>query len=198
MNDAIRAAAEYLVAARRERRTIPRLPEECRPRDIDAAFAFQARVGQLLGESVGGWKCSAPSPGKVVAAPIYASNLYKGSPCPVVSTNGTAQIEPEIAFVLAKDLPAREAPYTEAEIDAAIGEARLVLELISSRYSEPKNADFPEKLADALSNQGLYLGPVIPGGVTPEMGSFAISVEMDKTSQAYHGRHPDGHPLVPL
>ena len=199
MMDAVERAAQYLVEARRARRSGARLPEDCRPRDVQSALAVQSRVGELLGGSIGGWKCSAPSGERVMAAPIYASDLHTGSRCPVLSTGHTASIEPEIAFVLARDLPPRAQPYTESEVRAAIGEARLVLELIGSRYAEPKEAEFLEKLADSLSNQGLYLGPVIPGGVTPEMGSFPVSMEASGGAFfAVQGKHPDGHPLVAM
>ena len=49
-------------------------------------------------------------------------------------------IEPEIAFVIAHDLPPRATPYSDAEIRAAIGEARMVLELITTRYADKASA----------------------------------------------------------
>src|SRR5687767_612612 len=195
MNEADERAAQYLATARRSRQAGPRLPEDRRPRSLESVLAIQSRIGELLGETIGGWKCSAPSGSKILAAPLYASHIYTGPRCPVLS----GSIEPEIAFVLARDLPARDRPYTDAEVEGAIGEARLVLELIASRYAQPKEAEFLEKLADHASNQGLYLGPAIPGGVTPEMGSFPISIEAHGESIfTVEGKHPDGHPLVPL
>jgi 2-keto-4-pentenoate hydratase len=134
-----------------------------------------------------------------MAAPIYAADIHTGPRCPVSTTGPTASIEPEIAYVLARDLPPRGQPYSESEVRAAIGEARLVLELIGSRYADSKAAEFFEKLADSLSNQGLYLGPAIPGGVTPEMGSFPISMEArGRPFFTGQGKHPDGHPFVAL
>jgi 2-keto-4-pentenoate hydratase len=199
MNEAVERAAQYLAELRRGRRTGPRLPEDCRPRNAESALALQSRVGQLLGGSVGGWKCSAPSGDRIVAAPIYAADIHTGSRCPVATASPAASIEPEIAYVLAHDLPPREAPYTESEVRASIGEARLVLELIGSRYTHPKEADFFEKLADSLSNVGLYVGPVIAGGVTPEMGTLPISMEArGRVFFTEQGKHPDGHPFVPL
>jgi len=199
MNEAVERAAHYLAELRRGRRAGPRLPENCRPRDVNSALAIQSRVGQLLGGSIGGWKCSAPSGEKIMAAPIYAADLHSGARCPVSATGTTASIEPEIAYVMARDLPPRDQPYSESEVRAAIGEARLVLELIGSRYSDSKAAEFFEKLADSLSNLGLYLGPVISGGVTPGMGTFPISMEAQGAAFFKgQGKHPDGHPFVAL
>jgi 2-keto-4-pentenoate hydratase len=76
----------------------------------------------------------------------------------VWSDQQCARIEPELAFILGRDLPARAESYTVAEIDAAIQETRLALELIGTRYSDPDAATFAEHLADGLFNQGLYLG----------------------------------------
>jgi len=199
MKEAAERAAQYLAQLQRERRAGPRLPEDCRPRDVESALAVQSRVGQLMGGSIGGWKCSAPSGERVVAAPIYASDIHTGPRCPVSTAGTTASVEPEIAYVMSRNLPPRDRPYAEAEVREAIGEARLVLGLIGSRYTDPKAAEFFEKLADSLSNLGLYLGPVIPGGTTPEMGAFPISMDAGGTRFFDgKGKHPDGHPFVPL
>lgn len=67
---------------------------------------------------------------------------------------------PEIAFELGRDLPARDAPYGPAEIDA-IGSARLALEILGCRYTAPEHAYLSELLADHMLNAGLVLGPQI-------------------------------------
>jgi 2-keto-4-pentenoate hydratase len=100
-----------------------------------------------------------PGANKVVLAPIYANTVFQeADTCTVWSDQQCARIEPELAFILGRDLPARAESYTVAEIDAAIQETRLALELIGTRYSDPDAATFAEHLADGLFNQGLYLG----------------------------------------
>jgi hypothetical protein len=37
-----------------------RLPEARRPQDLESALAIQARTVAVLGQTVGGWKCSLP------------------------------------------------------------------------------------------------------------------------------------------
>ena len=44
------AAAQYLIEARRAGRTGDRLPESCRPADIEAALAIQRRVSEVLAQ----------------------------------------------------------------------------------------------------------------------------------------------------
>jgi 2-keto-4-pentenoate hydratase len=190
--DLILSAAQHLVDARRAHRRGPRIPEACRPRDIETALAIQRRVTELLGEAVGGWKASAPKPGKTMLAPIYAPAIHRCERCPVTPIGGMAPIEPEIAFVLASDL---QPGAPEEEILAAIGEVRLVLELIGSRYESPQDATFPEMLADGLNDQGLVIGPVSSQGIGDWMRAFPIAIP-----GIFEGdcRHPDGHPLVPL
>jgi len=195
----IEAAALHLLTARRHRRPGPRLPKSCRPERVEDAFAIQRRVALLLNERVGGWKCSLPTPEKTIVAPIYAATICTRAPCPVPALDSGARIEPEIAFVLARDLPPRKAPYTEADVRAAIGETRLVLELMGCRYADPVTIPFPELLADSANNYGLYVGPVVAKGLERPLENFPIAITGPAGAIfARDGRHPDGHPLRPL
>ena len=168
-------AAAFLLNARRSRAPGERIPEACRPGDAAAAIAIQRRVTELLGIPIGGWKCSVPTAQRpVIMAPIYATTIAAGSPCPIMPIGGMARVEPEVAFVIGRDLPPRDQPYTEAEIRAAIREPRLVLELIGTRYADPTAASFPELLADGIANQGLYVGPAVPGALDQPLAVLPI------------------------
>ena len=193
-------AAQHLVAARRAKRPGPRLPESCRPADVDDGLEIQRRVQRLLGLETGGWKCSLPTVERPVAcAAIFAPTILRESPCRVLTHGSILRIEPEIAFVLGRDLPPRAALYTEAEVRSAIAQTRLVLELLGSRYEEAALATFPELLADQVSNQGLYVGPALRDALFRPLEGFPISIEGPTgTLHRGDGRHPDGHPLRPL
>ena len=196
---AIDAAAMHLFAARRHRRPGPRLPRGSRPETIDEALAIQRRIALLLKEPIGGWKCALPKPDKIVIAPIYQETIRSTSPAPVPAQGTGARVEPEIAFVLNRDLPPRKAPYTEAEVRAAIGETRLVLEMMGSRYADSTSIPYPEILADSANNYGLFVGPVVPNGLDRNLQSFALSISGPSGAiLARDGGHPDGHPLLPL
>jgi 2-keto-4-pentenoate hydratase len=192
-------AARHLLAARRAGQPGPRIPEACRPATLEDALAMQRRVQAMLGAATAGWKCSLPTPERALAyAAIFARSIFRGSPCPVPA-RGIARIEPEIAFVLGRDLRPRQRGYDEEELRAAIAETRLVLEILGSRYRDPASASFPEVLADQVSNAGLFVGPVLENGVARSLGGFAIAV--DGPAGPLHrldGRHPDGHPLRPF
>lgn len=196
---ATETAARWLVAARRDGSPRTRLPEACRPADCAAAHAIQFRVSQLLDAPIGGWKCSVGNETREPAAPIYAATISRSSPCPVPTRNGLARIEPEIAFVLGRDLPPRATPYSAAEVSAAIAETRLVLELLGSRIDDPGPLPFVESLADGLSNHGLFVGPVVPDIPVRSLDTFALTVATPSENLLERaGVHPDGHPLRPL
>ena len=167
---------------------------------MNAALAIQQRVTELLALPIGGWKCSLPTPERPVAmAPIYAPTIFERSPCPILPIAGKACIEPEIAFVMARDLPPRSSPYSETEIRAAIREARMVLELIGPRYADPAAASFVELLADGVANQGLFAGPVVADALERPLDQLPITIDANaKHLHAAQGKHPDGHPLKPL
>lgn len=199
--EAIHRAATELAARRTHARAGSRLPEADRPLDLDDAWAIQCAVRGLTGQAIGGWKASLPSPGKLVAASINAVDIGRTPhmTAPAISRAANAaqlNIEPEIAYVLATDLPPREAAYTEAEIDAAVGSVHAAIEICNSRYTDATGLPFVEMMADGQVNAGLWLGPEIAG---PEAGHFDLRWQAGE-QDAVHlaARHPDGHPRAPF
>jgi 2-keto-4-pentenoate hydratase len=191
----IEQAAQHLFAARKSATPGERLPESCRPSDADSALAIQDRVLELLGDTVGGWKCAVPLPkAPVILSPIPKSGIVRSSRCRVPTS--AAQIEPEVAFVLSRDLPARGTPYSEAELLAAIGESRFVLELLRTSYANKADASSLEILADAYNNLGLLIGPAIPNALERPLETLHVTITGGgRTIHDRDGRHPSGHPL---
>ena len=197
----IAEAAAFLAAARRSGRPGARLPEPIRPEEIESALKIQRRAIDLLGQEVGGWKCSLPpAPGRINCAPIVKPSIVQTSPCAIDVTGASARIEPEVAFVMARDLPRRgTAALAESDVRAAIGETRLVLEILGTRYADPASASWLEMIADCVQNQGLFLGPVLPQGPDTPLAGFPVTVRASgRTLSTHDGRHGDGHPLRPL
>ncbi|GAB3251698.1 2-keto-4-pentenoate hydratase [Chitinimonas naiadis] len=194
----IQAAARILAQRRQQGIQGACLPADCRPTDLETALAIQAAVAEQMGQPIAGWKCALPSAGKLVVAPIYADTIYSTSPCKVWERNGKTRIEPEVAFRLGKDLPARPEPYTPAEVDAAIAASHLVLELIDSRYLPDAGNVFPDNLADGLVNQGLYIGPELDTDLAASASEFALTLTSKNLAEQRAARHPDGLPRKPL
>lgn len=195
-------AAQILVDRRIQGIQGERLPDNCRPQDIDQALAVQDAVTHLWCEqqddSVGGWKCLLPSPGKIVAAPIYTRNIDSVPPVSLWPKGNLARIEPELAFFFGRDLPPRSEAYTPAEVDAAISRTHLALELIHCRYADPASCSFPEMLADCLVNQGLFIGPQVDSELARGASEFPINLSYAGHSSEHLGKHPNGQPRAPL
>ncbi len=199
----IQQAAQILVERRIAGAQGDRLPEACRPANLDHGLAIQAAVTErwceLMDDSIGGWKCSLPTTDKIVVGPIYTRTIDSVPPVAVWANKGNARIEPELAFFFGVDLPPRAMAYTSAEVDAAIARTHMALELINSRYADPKTCSFPEMLADGLVNQGLFIGPQVDAELARSASEFIITVSSDNGERTEHqGRHPNIHPRAPL
>ncbi len=195
----IEEAAQHLASARRERRILDRLPQSSRPGNDEEAFAVQRRVLELLGEKIGGWKASLPQERGSFLAPLPASTIVSAVPCPLVLMGDLVKIEPEIAFVIGRDLLPREEAYTEAEVRDAIAETHVVLELMGGRYSDPKALPFPEWLADSLNNEGLFIGPLVTNPIDRNLESLNVTITSPTgIVHTREGHHPNGHPIKPL
>lgn len=192
-------AAAALVRARLEGVRLASLPGSNLPTSLAQGFAIQQHVGPLAGKTVG-WKCALPPAGKWIVAPIYSDSIVKGERYRLAADADKARIEPELACVLAHDLPARVEPYTTEEIVAAISDVHLALEVIDCRYTDPHTLPFEHLLADGLFNHGLVLGAPITLSNPASMPSELDITLSDATAALLNikGRHPDGDPLLPI
>jgi len=197
-------AAQQFLARRVPGTKADSLPEAIRPITIEDALTVHQEMIKLRTDSVAGWKCLLPlAEDKIIMAPIFSDTFQKGEVCSLMKDNGKACIEPEIVFVLNKDLPARAEDYSEDEINDAIGSCHMALELMQSRFSEDCTADFTERLADCLLNQGLYIGPEIDR--TAAFAASKIQLSFKQTDengvvseQNLEGVHPNQLPQLPV
>jgi len=181
-----------------------RLPVDMRPDNIEQAMQIQGLLASQLNDNIAGWKCGMPSAEKIVIAPIFSRTTFKQNQknqyitCKV-SDSEFVKIEPELAFIIGTDLPARALPYSEDEVLAALSHAQLALEIIGCRYTDPASASFAEQLADGLFNQGLFLGPEISIQSAMQAQNIAIELHIEtQKSQRFAGVHPATQPQAPL
>lgn len=192
-------AAEQLFLRRQNKLQGARLDESIRPSNIEESLAIQAAVTELSGEVVAGWKCLLPlAEDQFIVAPILGEAIIDQTVCPIITDAERARFEPEIAFVLGADLPARAEDYSDEEIDDAIGRCHLALELIKGRFEASSEPDFYEKLADCLTNQGVYIGPEINKTDAYQAASVAITVTQNQRKTSHGGKHPNGLPATPI
>lgn len=199
-------AASLLVERRMNGTQGDRLPPDCRPQNLEQALAIQAAVSEKwcerMDDSIGGWKCLLPPENKLIVGPIYTRTIDSVPPLSVwtktTAEGERARIEPELAFMLGKDLPARAEPYLSEEVDAAIARTHMALELINGRYADPASCEFPENLADGLFNQGLFIGPEVDSTNARTAISFTITLTCDGKTTQYQGQHPNKLPREPV
>lgn len=197
-------AAQQLLARRVSGTKAQSLDDAIKPTTIEDALAVHQEMIKLRSDSVAGWKCLLPlAEDKIIVAPIFSETIQQGEQCLVMKDNDKVRLEPEIVFVLNKDLSARTEDYSEAEIDDAIGSCHMALELIQSRFSDDSTAVFPERLADGLVNQGLFIGPEIDKAVAFSASNFKLSIKQteengDVSEQCFDGVHPNPLPQLPV
>ncbi|MEZ8857425.1 hydratase [Vibrio atlanticus] len=199
MQSKFRQAAKELLSYRVAGMKAARMSDQFRPNNLEDSLHIQASMVDLHRSKVGGWKCLLPlSEEKLIVAPIFEDSVQFGSECEAFSDNGVVRIEPEIAFVLAKPLPANSNGYTEEQVNEAIGSCRMALELIQSRFADDSGVEFYEVLADGLANQGLFLGPELSKESAFAAANFEIAITQDEKVQAFTGKHPNSLPQTPI
>ncbi|MFO6423097.1 hydratase [Motilimonas sp. KMU-193] len=195
---AIIDAATELTQRRLNKTKGPSLLPEQQPNHFADAFAIARQVSQqycqLAQTEVIGWKCALPNGEKTIIGHLFANEVQNEAQVLLTPTQGEALIEPELCFTLSRDLPPRATPYSQSEIDAAIGSTRLALELILSRYQTPATESFHAALADGLLNQGIWLGPEIRPSQDESYAAFDLTINSTALGeQSYQAKHQDGH-----
>jgi len=191
-------AATELLSRRVAGTKAPRLPADIRPETIEEALLVQEQMAAQRNDSIGGWKCLLPFDDKVIVGPIFSDTVQTGAVCHLLVDKNKARVEPEIVFVLNKDLPAKDTDYTEDEINAAIGSCHMALELMQSRFTDDTDAEFPEKLADVLLNQGLFIGPEIDREKAFTASNINLTFTQGDIIRNMEGTHPNPLPHLPV
>jgi 2-keto-4-pentenoate hydratase len=159
--DAARAA---LLQARRDAVALPSLGAAWRPRDLETAMRLQHAVAAGLG-ATRGWKVSAiTAEGQrtlgvdgPIAGPLLAPLIVESGAALARRRFVRPKIECEFAFELGRDLPPRAAPWTRAEVAAAVSAMRIGIEIVDSRL--PPDSGTLAELADGLNNGAYVAGP---------------------------------------
>jgi 2-keto-4-pentenoate hydratase len=144
---AIERAAELLAQVRQTRQRLGRLPEDCRPGDLGAAYAVQDALHHRLAAT--GWGALAGH--KIgCTTPVMQRFLGIGHPCAGGVFAPTVQhedgvfrhadflhvgVECEIAVRLARDLSAPAAPYVRSDVADAVGACLAAIEVVDDRYA---------------------------------------------------------------
>jgi 2-keto-4-pentenoate hydratase len=193
----IDAAAKLLAEARRTGAKRAALPVELQPKSIDDGHAIQDATVALLNETIGGWKVGLDKAGTMSRAPIFKNDIQANPGRVGTSNTNLRGIEAEIAFRFTRDLPARDRDYTRAEVEDAV-EAFAAIELLDSRYAEPKPLSTLEKLADRILQGGIVCGSPRADWRSVDWSKLEVVLTVDGTDIATGtGTHPVGDPVAP-
>jgi 2-keto-4-pentenoate hydratase len=195
--ETIREAARLLAAQPRAARTLAALPEALRPATIEDAHAIQTALVELSGGAIAGWKVATNEQGQVMWGAILPEDCL-ASPATIAAERFPLRgIEGEVAIRFARDLPARRAPYTRAEVEAAVV-AFAAIEIVDSRFADYREAPFLDRLADRMSNGGIVIGPDCPGWRVLDLKQLEVSLVINGEIRVAHaGGHNRGDPMLP-
>jgi 2-keto-4-pentenoate hydratase len=200
-------AARVLLDARREKRTIPAIPEDFRPKTLDEGYAVQDALVALSGDRVVGWKLGATTPywqkraglTEPMAGRLLAAHVHQGSTTLAGGAFHLRMVECEYAFRLGADLPPREAPYTRAEVEDAVASVHGSIEVADSRFDRGLMVDTPSLVADNVLAGAYLVGPEIARWREVDLAAMPVRVfAMDKLINEGKGEHTGGHPILPL
>ncbi len=167
----IEEAVELLIAARGDHRRLEAFPPSCRPETFADGHAIQEAFVKAWSVPVAGYKigCTSPATQKLLGAPgpfpgrVFAPVLLESPAKVAAKAFHRLGVEPEFAFTLARDLPARTAPYTRDEVAAAVAALHGALELVDTRWTDWFKVGVASIVADNGANGGLVLGPAVSG-----------------------------------
>lgn len=135
---------------------IRELPEHARPGDRADAYAIQARLADLSGQGIAGWKIAATSAagqahirvdGPLAGRLLQQRVLTNGS---TISLSGNLMrvAEAEFAFRFGRDLEKRDRPYDAGEVMNAVESLCPAIEAPDSRYEDYTVVGTPQLIAD--------------------------------------------------
>jgi 2-keto-4-pentenoate hydratase len=179
-------AARLLLEARRTGRPLRELPERCKPATAADANAIIDAVGAALDETVAGWKIGflyAPRQ-QPFLCPLYRSRVFDSPARVPLSLTPSRFVEPEICFRVIRDLPARAAAYSAAEVAAAVV-ACPSMEIVDTRFDtayRPLRQMLDDRkmrleaFADHITTGAFVVGPARPDWQSFDFAAMRVAM----------------------
>ena len=200
-------AAEMLYQARRHHLLLETFAAELRPMDAETAYRIADGVAQRVNLPLGGWKIGATNPKVMemlgVAEPfigrIFAPEILQ-SPARFALNGSTGTlVEAEYIVRLARDLPARGKPYQRAEVEDAVAEMHIGMEIAQPHFRSGMATDGFSVMADNGSNAGEVIGPTVANWRNADIAGQPVAIRVNGTVITEgHGGNVMGHPLNAL
>ena len=171
MNErARREAAQILLSTWGAGQTIEALPESCRPSTLDEGYDVQATLAEQSGRRPVGWKIAATSSAGQkhigvdgpLAGRLLDNRVHRAPATIVMGPNRMAVAEVEFAFVMARALPSRAAPYAMEEVFAAVASLHPAIEIPDTRYTDVTKAGAAQIAAECACAFEFAYGEAAP------------------------------------
>lgn len=204
MRDDLEQAANRLVAARRNHKPTPGLPEV---KSFNDAYAVQAAFRAKWADTVVGHKvgCSSEQSQRLVNSPgPIAGSLFRASLWQAPAMLDPAQffvagVEAEFGFRLGADLPPRSTAYGREEVSAAVEALVPVIEVCDTRLADWRTRPIEEITADNAFNGGLVAGQPLRDWRRLDLVTHEVTLSIDGDRKgAGTGALVLGHPLLAL
>jgi 2-keto-4-pentenoate hydratase len=209
MNDQqAREAAAIIWTSWERGERLRELPEHCRPASMEDGYAAQAMLEEISGSTRVGWKIAAtnvtgqkhigvdaPIAGRLLGTKVVASD----SPVPMAD-NFMRVAEAEFAFVLGRDISARERAYDPDELLDCVATLHPAIELPDSRFQDFARAGGAQLAADDACAGWFVLGDAVSiDWRALDLAAHPVSLSINgRESTSGHGADVLGGPLLAL
>lgn len=170
---------------------------------VEDGYAAQTLLAARAGDDVRGWKVTALSPeqqrlylaDRPVGGAMLAPFVHIAPATLSVGSFLTPLLECEVSFLLGADLPARDKPYTRADIEAAIEAVVPAMEIADCRW--PDDAPGLLKLADSMGNGAFISGEPVANWRQLDLTAIDVTLSHDgKVSERGSSARILGNPLL--
>lgn len=181
-----KAIIDALITSRKSLQKLAEYPGTA-PTTIAQAVALQDGVIAGYGEPVGGWKIGATNPKSQILlktdepffGAIFGSRIFKSKAKVKIAPHSLAIIEPEIAFLLARDIPPRTTSYSAEEVFACVASVHPALELIDRRLPGTVTDGILWHIADCGLNDAFVYGPGDAHIKLDQLADIAVSASLN-------------------
>jgi 2-keto-4-pentenoate hydratase len=163
----IRSAATILWQYWQQSTRLDELPAQCRPANRAEAYAIQAELARLSGQSIVGWKIAATSVAGQqhirvdgpMAGCLLSARALEGGATLSLAGNLMKVAEAEFAFRMGRPLPKRATSYSVAEVLEAVASLHPAIEVPDSRYEDFTRVGAAQLIADVACACWFVIGP---------------------------------------
>lgn len=176
-----------LLSARAGDQLLEELPAHLRPHDWAEARRIQDAQLAVIGP-VGGYKVGASgATGPIGMAPLPLSGIVDSGATLV----GWHQrwVEAEIAVKIGRDLPQRDTPYQDHELQTAVASWHPAIEVLNSRFRDTTKQDQLSLAADLIMHGGLVVGDAC---AMPDLAYEPVNVLINGQTVSGGKAHPAG------